>query len=118
MIGTDTSKKASSSDSKPESSQPGEHALIVNARCHGNFVENVPLALLVASIVELNGGDGQVLTRSLAALLFFRIAHVEFGLRAERSLGWGRSVGYFGTLLWVLGMSTYAAWLARSYWGL
>ncbi|OCT53799.1 putative membrane-associated protein in eicosanoid and glutathione metabolism protein [Cladophialophora carrionii] len=117
MIGTDTSKKASS-DSKPKSGQSDGHALLVNARCHGNFIENVPLALLVASIVEMNGGDRQVLTGSLAALLFFRIAHVELGLKAERALGWGRSVGYFGTLSWVLGMSTYAAWLVKSYWGL
>lgn len=117
MIGTDTSKKASS-DPKPRSSQPGEQELIVNARVHANFIENVPIALLVASMVELNGGDGQVLTSALAALLFFRVAHAEFGLRAERSMGWGRSVGYFGTLIWVFGMSTYAAWLAKSYWGL
>ncbi|EXJ64345.1 hypothetical protein A1O7_00681 [Cladophialophora yegresii CBS 114405] len=116
MIGTDTSKKASS-DSKPTSSQSDDRALLVNARCHGNFVENVPLSLLVASIVEMNGGDRKVLTGSLAALLFFRIVHVEFGLKAERSMGSGRPVGHFGTLTWVLGMSTYAAWLVRSYWG-
>ncbi|KAJ9607450.1 hypothetical protein H2200_008523 [Cladophialophora chaetospira] len=115
MIGTDTSKK-SSSDSKPKTSSSAEQELIVNARVHANFIENVPLALLVASVVELNGGNGKVIGTALASLLFFRIAHAEFGLRAERAMGWGRPLGYFGTLAWVFGMSTYAAWLVKGYW--
>jgi uncharacterized membrane protein YecN with MAPEG domain len=115
MIGTDVSKK-SQADSKPQSPQAGDQGLSVNSRCHGNFVENVPFALLVASIAELNGANSQVMVASLATLLFLRIVHVEFGLRAERSMGWGRPVGYFGTLLWHLGMSGYAAWLATGFW--
>ncbi|KIW88762.1 uncharacterized protein Z519_10809 [Cladophialophora bantiana CBS 173.52] len=113
MGATDSATKNSrSSASKPDSSKD----LLVSARCHANFVENVPFALLVASLVEINGGDRRVLAASLAALLFFRIAHVEVGLRAKESMGWGRPVGYFGTLGFVAGMSSYAAWLARSYW--
>lgn len=119
MVGTDTSKAKAKSDSKPKSnhSPAAEQALIVNARCHANFVENVPIALLMAAIVEMNGGDKQVLTGALGALFCFRIAHVEFGLRQEASMGWGRSIGYFGTLGFVLGMSLYAASLVKGYWG-
>jgi uncharacterized membrane protein YecN with MAPEG domain len=116
-MGDDASKK-SHPERRVKCSPTEEHALLVNARCHGNFVENVPIALLVTAIAELNGGDKQILTGSLAAFLFFRIAHVEFGLKGERSLGWGRSFGYFGTLVYVLLVSSYAAWLVRTYWSL
>lgn len=93
------------------------NSLLVASRCHGNFVENVPLALIVTSFVELNGGNTVFLTGALLLLLFFRVVHVEFGLRAKNSLGWGRPVGYFGTLAYVTGLSTYAAWLSKSHWG-
>lgn len=54
-----------------------------------------------------------------ALLLFLRVAHVEYGIRAKDSLGWGRPVGYFGTLIWIAGMSAYVAWLANplATWG-
>ncbi|KIW31210.1 uncharacterized protein PV07_02877 [Cladophialophora immunda] len=121
MMGTETADKSQSTTSKPDPSKPStgpdyNKDLLVSTRCHANFVENVPFALLVASFVEMNGGNTLALTGSLAALLFFRIAHVEFGLRAKDSMGWGRPVGYFGTLGFVVGMSSYAAWLVRSYW--
>ena len=96
----------------------GDDDLLIIRRSHANFVENTPFALLIASFVEMNGGNRRFLTVSLAALLFFRIVHVEFGLRAKNSLGWGRPVGYFGTLGFVAGMSGYAAWLVKSYWWL
>lgn len=102
-------------DSK-ETSKPAT-GLLVASRSQANFVENVPLALLVASFAEINGGDRRVLTASLAALLFFRIVHVEFGLKAKDSLGWGRPVGYLGTQGLIVGLSAYAAWLVKSYWG-
>lgn len=86
--------------------------LVIASRSHGNFVENVPFALLVASIAEANGANPRTLVGAHALLLFFRVAHVEYGIRAKNSLGWGRPVGYFGTLIWVAGMSAYAAWLA------
>ncbi|KIW78240.1 hypothetical protein Z517_08074 [Fonsecaea pedrosoi CBS 271.37] len=127
MIGTDAaanttttttnkSQSSSTTTSTPSNSPDPSHSLLISSRCHANFVENVPIALLVATFVELNGGNKWALTGSLAALLFFRIAHVEFGLRAKDSMGWGRPVGYFGTLGFVVGMSSYAAWLASGFW--
>ncbi|OAP59186.1 hypothetical protein AYL99_06484 [Fonsecaea erecta] len=112
---SDDQTKAQTQKQQQEQNKAGDR-LLVSARCHANFVENVPLALLVASVVEINGGNTWVLTGTLAALLLFRIAHVEFGLRAKDSMGWGRPVGYFGTLGFVVGMSSYAAWLGRGYW--
>ncbi|EXJ85604.1 hypothetical protein A1O1_05970 [Capronia coronata CBS 617.96] len=113
-----SSDKAAASDAKPPSTAGGGNNLLIAARSHANFAENVPFALLVASFVEMNGGDRRALTASLAALLFLRIAHVEFGMKAKDSLGWGRPVGSLGTLAFIGGMSSYAAWLVKSYWGL
>ncbi|OAG43523.1 hypothetical protein AYO21_02109 [Fonsecaea monophora] len=113
---TNKSQSSSTTTSTPSTSPDPSHSLLISSRCHANFVENVPIALLVATFVELNGGNKWALTGSLAALLFFRIAHVEFGLRAKDSMGWGRPVGYFGTLGFVVGMSSYAAWLASGFW--
>lgn len=96
------------------SEQTQSKDLLIASRSHGNFVENVPYALLVASIVEANGGNQWFLTGALALLFFLRVAHVEYGIRAKSSLGWGRPVGYFGTLIWIAGMSVYATWLANS----
>lgn len=105
-------------DSKSQSNDTGgRDSLLVATRSHANFVENVPYALLVASFVEMNGGNRRALTASLAALLLLRIAHVEFGLRAKDTKGLGRPVGAVGTWAFIAGMSSYAAWLVKSYWG-
>lgn len=95
----------------------GAWDLLVAERAHGNFIENVPFALLVTAIAEANGGNRRALTASLAALLLFRLVHVEFGLKADGAVSWGRPVGYFGTVGFVAGMSSYAAYLVKSYWG-
>jgi len=117
----DNLKQPSTTDSSASKNAAGTTAagddnLLITRRSHANFVENVPFALLIASFVEMNGGNRHFLTGSLVALLFFRIVHVEFGLKSKNSLGWGRPVGYFGTLGFVAGMSGYAAWLAQTYW--
>ena len=85
--------------------------LLVARRCHGNFIENVPLALLMGAIVEMNGGDRRVLSGSFAALLLFRIFHVELGLRGEKATAPGRIIGHLGTLSFTMGMAGYAAYL-------
>jgi len=118
----DEVKSSNTRDANPKPSTPlieqtQSKELLIASRCHGNFVENVPYALLVASIVEANGASPRFLTGALALLFFFRVAHVEYGIRAKDSLGWGRPVGYFGTLIWIAGMSAYATWLAKPHWG-
>jgi uncharacterized membrane protein YecN with MAPEG domain len=101
-----------------ESSQSNEvDPLEVATRCHANFLENVPLALMTAAIVELNGGNRKVINGGLAALLLFRILHVEFGMRAADTNGPGRDIGHVGTAGVWLGMAAYAAYLVKGYWG-
>ena len=89
----------------------------MTVRSHENFAENVPLALFLASVVELNGGDRRVLTGGLATLLIARIIHVELGLRAPKSTGNGRPVGHLTSLGTILGLAGYAAYLVKGYWG-
>lgn len=103
------------SEAKSESN--GVDPLEVAVRSHANFVENVPLALLGAAIVELNGGNRKILNGGLAALLLFRILHVEFGMRGADTAAPGRLTGHVGTLSFLGGMSAYAAYLVKGYWG-
>ena len=109
--------------SRHRSSADTTDPVFLASRCHTNFTENVPLALFTGAVVEMNGGNRKVLTGGLAALLLFRILHVEFGIRTKdgrgnQSMGPGRIVGHFGTLGFVLGMAGYAGWLVKGYWGL
>ena len=94
----------------------GRHPLSVAIRCHANFVEHVPLALMLAAVAELNGGNKQVLTLSLGGLLIARVLHVEFGLRNPGSTGMGRAVGYYGTMGTLGFLAGYAGWLVKDYW--
>ncbi|KAI0901449.1 membrane-associated, eicosanoid/glutathione metabolism protein [Annulohypoxylon nitens] len=100
------------------SSKDGDlnNKLYLATRCHQNFIENVPLALVLAAFAELNGGNRKVLTTALSALLAFRIAHVEIGLMD--GLGIGRPIGYWGTSATIATLGGYAAFLVKGYWGL
>lgn len=82
-----------------------------------NFAENVPLALLLAAVVELNGGSRKLLTAGLSVLLVSRILHAELGLMAKNSAGPGRTIGHVGTMGTIVGLAGYAAYLVKGYWG-
>ena len=86
-------------------------------RSHSNFVENVPLAMLLAVVAELNGGSRKLLNYSMAALMLFRILHVELGMYGKNTLGPGRIVGHSGTQTWLVGMAAYSAYLVKGCWG-
>ncbi|ETN45492.1 uncharacterized protein HMPREF1541_09324 [Cyphellophora europaea CBS 101466] len=82
----------------------GSDPLELATRCHGNYTENVPLALLLGAIVEMNGGNRRVLTGGFAALLLARMLHVELGIRGKGGMGPGRAPGHFMTLGFITGM--------------
>lgn len=81
----------------------------------------MPLALLLAGFVELNGGSRKVLMTALGVLTVARVMHVEMGLLVEGGekphTGIGRPVGFFGTVGVVVGLAGYGAWLGRGVWG-
>ena len=104
-------------DSTTEHDDPANDPLFVASRCHQNFVENVPLAFLLAAVVELNGGNRKVLTGALSSLLALRILHSEFGLLGKGAMAFGRPVGYFGTVGIMGALAGYATYLVKGYWG-
>jgi hypothetical protein len=68
----------------------------------------------------LNGGNRKYLHWTMATLLALRIAHAKGGLRLQSTFGdngFERPLGYFGSCGLLAGLSGYAAWLAKGYWG-
>ncbi|KAK4168426.1 hypothetical protein QBC43DRAFT_360332 [Cladorrhinum sp. PSN259] len=102
---------------EPTPSASSNEGLLVASRCQANFVEHVPLALLIAGVAELNGAPKKVLTLSLSGLLTARVLHVEMGLRRPGAAGIGRTVGYYGTLGVMGFLAGYAGYLVKGYWG-
>lgn len=85
----------------------GNKDLLLAMRRHGNFVENVPLALIVIGLLELNGASSIGIHLLGAGLVVFRISHA-LGLRAETMRGAGRLVGAAGTMLVIVTASIWS----------
>ena len=100
-----------------DKSQSDPDYLNLTTRAHANFLENVPLAFILAAIAELNGADRRILNYGLGALLALRVAHVEIGMFGKNTVGPGRPVGYYGTQAWLLGVAAYSTYLVKGYWG-
>lgn len=101
---------------KTDTAKGSKDPLYVASRAQLNFAENVPLVLAVALLAELNGARRSYISYALGGLFVFRVAHAEFGLMINESIGAGRPVGYFGTQAVLLGLSSYAAYLIKDYW--
>lgn len=78
----------------------GGGALSTLIRAHGNFIEYVPMALIVMGLLESRGTAGWVLHVLGIVLVVARIAH-PFGL-TMRSPNAPRAIGIMGTLLVLL----------------
>ena len=76
-----------------------------------NFAEQVPLAMLMGAVAEMNGGNRKVLSGSFAVLLLGRILHAELGLRGKGAMGPGRLPGHLATIGFTVGMATYSLYL-------
>ncbi len=72
--------------------------MIVAIRRHANFIEYVPLAIILLALVELNGGSKTLLHALGVALLAARLVH-PFGLDAKNLNKWQRIAGTAVTLL-------------------
>ncbi len=78
-------------------------------RRHGNFTEQVPLALILMGVVEANGGNHILLHVLGVILVLARIAH-PIGLRHDGSSQPLRAVGAIGTLLVTIILGGVALW--------
>jgi uncharacterized membrane protein YecN with MAPEG domain len=86
-------------------------------RAQSNFLETIPIALILAAAAELNGASKKHLSWSLATLLTLRVVHCDLGLLRPGTRGFGRLLGYWGSLFWMAGVGSWGAWLSKEqYW--
>ena len=78
----------------------GNEELTRRMRAQGNFIEYVPLALLLIALVELGGGSGGLVWALGAGLVAARIAHaVGVSLTATSPARSAGTLGTFAVLL-------------------
>lgn len=87
----------------------GNKELTVAIRRHANFVEHVPLALILLALIELNGTSATLLHLLGSVLLLARVLH-PFGLNYDQMRTPLRGLGSAGTLLVIALSSAMAIW--------
>ncbi len=92
-------------------SEPPNMELAERVRVHQNFLEYVPMILIMMGAIELNGGSTVFLYVVGAALVVARMAHA-IGLKHDNLAHPGRLVGAGGTALVTLITAGYALWYA------
>lgn len=89
----------------------GDPALLRKIRVHANFVEHVPLALLMLTLLELAGLWPPLLWVFGAALLLARLLHAT-GLSRRPGYSFGRFWGTAITWGVLLAMAVAGTWLS------
>jgi len=87
----------------------GDPRLAEAMRRQANFVEQVPLALLLLAVIESNGASAAWLHGLGFSLFVCRVVH-PFGVNARDMRVRARFVGAFGTLLVMLAEVSIAGW--------
>lgn len=72
--------------------------LATRIRRHGNFIESVPMALILMALAEAAGAPGGWLHAAGILLVVARVLHV-FGLHHDRPATFGRIAGIVGTTI-------------------
>jgi len=79
-------------------------------RAHGNFIESVPIALILLFLVEQTGADPLYIHAFGIILVLARLGHAQ-GMSTTLGRSAGRFYGAIGTLLVILALSL---WLVVS----
>jgi uncharacterized membrane protein YecN with MAPEG domain len=87
----------------------GNDMLIRRMRAQANFIENVPLALILIGAIELAGKGGAWLAPVAAVFMLGRVAH---GIGMDGKFMAGRGIGTMVSLLVVAGLSVIAVMIA------
>ena len=90
----------------------GSVVLQQHIRVHGNFIEYVPLGLVLLLVLELNGASPRLLDLLGGSLLVARLLHA-FGLSRVTGRSVGRFVGTVATWLVLTAESVLALY---TYW--
>jgi len=93
--------------------EPANMELAEKVRTHQNFLEYVPMFLLVFAAIELNGGSNVFLYVVGDLMIISRIAHA-IGLKHDNMGHPGRFIGAAGTALITLVTAGYGAWIAAN----
>lgn len=91
--------------------EPVNMELAEKVRRHQNFLEYVPLFLIVFAAIELTGGSHMFLFIVGDLLIISRIAHA-IGLKHDNMSHIGRLIGAGGTALLTLVTAGYGLWLS------
>ena len=90
--------------------EPVNMDLAERVRVHQNFLEYVPMAIILMGIIELNGGNATFLHVFGVVLIIARIAHA-IGLKHDNMAHPGRAIGAGGTALISLVAALYTLWM-------
>jgi uncharacterized membrane protein YecN with MAPEG domain len=97
--------------------EPANLDLAQKVRVHQNFLEYVPIFLIVFAAIEANGGSSMFLYVVGDLMIISRIAHA-IGLRHDNMGHKGRLIGAGGTALLTVVTAGYGLWLvAGAYLG-
>jgi uncharacterized membrane protein YecN with MAPEG domain len=89
----------------------GDPVLARKIRVHANFIEFVPIALLMLALLELAGLRATWLWTFGSALLLARVMHA-IGLSRHAGYSFGRFWGTALTMLVLLGMAVAGLWVS------
>ena len=90
--------------------EPANMELAERIRIHQNFLEYVPMAIILMGVIEINGGNTMFLYVFGDVLIVARIAHA-IGLKHDNMGHPGRVIGAGGTALISLVAAVYAIWM-------
>ena len=90
---------------------PSNMELAERVRAHQNFLEYVPMIVIVMGAIELNGGSNMFLFWVGDLLFLARIAHA-VGLKHDNMAHKGRLIGAAGTALITVAVVGYGLWMA------
>ena len=90
---------------------PVDMNLAEKVRRHQNFLEYLPIFLIVFAAIELNGGSSMFLYVVGDLMILVRIAHA-IGLKHDNMGHIGRLIGAGGTALLTVAAAGYGLWLA------
>ena len=76
----------------------GNLEVIAAMRRHANFIEFVPLTLILIGLLEANGVAGGAIHGLGGGLVIARLSHA-FGYRADGTMGTFRAIGAVGSTL-------------------
>lgn len=93
--------------------EPVDMNLVEKVRRHQNFLEYVPIFLIVFAAIEINGGSSMFLYIVGDLMILARIAHA-IGLKHDNMGHIGRLIGAGGTALITVAAAGYGLWMAAA----